>query len=109
MKTLKLVSTYRNIKMNVASKYGMVQPNQSTTKRLERVHWSKGIKNNLYYPLELERNFDEIKRIIIALQKQIKIKSLLANWRPGDDVIVPHQVHAGAKERMENLDDDKYC
>lgn len=103
-----------DIKMNVASKYGMVQPNQSTTQAVRAVFFidPKGIvRTILYYPLELGRNFDEIKRIIIALQKADKDKvALPANWRPGDDVIVPAPGSCGAaKERMENLDDDKYC
>lgn len=103
-----------DIKMNVASKYGMVQPKQSTTQAVRAVFFidPKGIvRTILYYPLELGRNFDEIKRIIIALQKADKDKvALPANWRPGDDVIVPAPGSCGAaKERMENLDDDKYC
>ncbi|NCC49459.1 MAG: peroxiredoxin, partial [Clostridia bacterium] len=33
-----------------------------------------------------------------------------ADWRPGDDVIVPTAGSCGtAKERMETQDDDTYC
>lgn len=103
-----------DIKMDVASKYGMVQPEQSTTQAVRAVFFidPKGIvRTILYYPLEIGRNFDEIKRIILALQKADKDKvALPADWRPGDDVIVPAPGSCGAaKERMETQDDDVYC
>lgn len=103
-----------DIKMDVASKYGMVQPEQSTTQAVRAVFFidPKGIvRTILYYPLEIGRNFDEIKRIILALQKADKDKvALPADWRPGDDVIVPAPGSCGAaKERMETKDDDVYC
>ena len=44
----------------------------------------------LYYPSSLGRNFNEIKRIVIGLQKSDAEKvALPANWHPGQDVIVP--------------------
>ena len=57
----------------------------------------------IYYPLSLGRNFDEIKRVIIALQTaDIFNVATPANWWPGDDVIVPTAGSCGiAKERME--------
>ncbi len=57
------------------------------------------------------RNFDELKRIILALQKADADKvATPADWRPGDDVIIPTAGSCGtAKERMESQDEDKYC
>ena len=57
------------------------------------------------------RNFDEIKRIILALQKADKDGvATPADWRPGDDVIVPTAGSCGvAKERMESQDENTYC
>ncbi len=103
-----------DLRMDVASKYGMIQPNQSTTQAVRAVFFidPKGIiRTILYYPLTLGRNFDEIKRIILALQKSDKDGvATPADWRPGDDVIVPTAGTCGvAKERMENPDDDVYC
>jgi peroxiredoxin (alkyl hydroperoxide reductase subunit C) len=65
----------------------------------------------LYYPLSTGRNFDEIKRIIQALQKaDADSVATPADWRPGDDVIVPTAGSCGvAKERMESSDEDMYC
>ncbi len=57
------------------------------------------------------RNLDEIKRIILALQKADRDNvATPADWRPGQDVIVPTAGSCGtAKERMENPGDDVYC
>ena len=51
----------------------------------------KGImRAMIYYPKSLGRNFDEIKRVIQALQKADADKCVTpADWRPGQDVIVP--------------------
>lgn len=103
-----------DIKMEVSSKYGMVQPSQSTTQAVRAVFVidPEGIiRTILYYPLSTGRNFDEIKRIILALQKADKDGvATPADWRPGDDVIVPTAGSCGvAKERMEQKKDDVYC
>ena len=103
-----------DIKMEVSSKYGMVQPNQSTTQAVRAVFVidpEGKIRTILYYPLSTGRNFDEIKRIILALQKADKDGvATPADWRPGDDVIVPTAGSCGvAKERMEQKKDDVYC
>ncbi|MDD5656986.1 MAG: hypothetical protein PHF00_06995, partial [Elusimicrobia bacterium] len=48
------------------------------------------------------RNFDEITRLLVALQTSDKHKiATPADWRPGDDVIVPPPDSCGvAKERV---------
>jgi peroxiredoxin (alkyl hydroperoxide reductase subunit C) len=103
-----------DIKMDVARKYGMIQPNQSNTQAVRAVFVidpESKIRTILYYPLSTGRNFDEIKRIIIALQKADSDGvATPADWRPGDDVIVPPAGSCGvAKDRMEADDDDVYC
>ncbi len=103
-----------DIKMEVAKKYGMIQPGQSTTQAVRAVFVidpNGKIRTILYYPLTTGRNFDEIKRIILALQKADSDGvATPADWRPGDDVIVPTAGSCGtAKERMENQTDDQYC
>lgn len=103
-----------DISMDVANKYGMIQPNQSTTAAVRAVFVidPKGIiRTILYYPLSTGRNFDEIKRIVIALQKADSDGvATPADWRPGDDVIVPAPGTCGAaKERMEAPGEDTYC
>lgn len=103
-----------DIRMDVANKYGMMQPGQSNTQAVRAVFVidpEAKIRTILYYPLSTGRNFDEIKRIVLALQKADNDGvATPADWRPGDDVIVPTPGSCGtAKERMDNQSDDQYC
>jgi peroxiredoxin (alkyl hydroperoxide reductase subunit C) len=99
-----------DITMNVAKKYGMIQPGESSTKAVRAVFFidPKGmIRAIIYYPLSLGRNFDELKRALIAMQTADKHSiATPADWRPGDDVIVPTAGSCGvAKERMESKEE----
>lgn len=103
-----------DISMNVAQKYGMIQPGESSTKAVRAVFFidPKGIiRAIIYYPLSLGRNFDEIKRALVAMQAADKYNiATPADWRPGDDVIVPTAGSCGtAKERMEDHSGDIKC
>ncbi|HPD95362.1 MAG TPA: peroxiredoxin [Tenuifilaceae bacterium] len=103
-----------DISMNVAKKYGMIQPQESTTTAVRAVFFidPKGvIRSIIYYPLSLGRNFDELYRVLIALQTADEFGvATPADWRPGDDVIVPPAGSCGvAKERMENKNEDVKC
>lgn len=101
-----------DITMEVAKKYGMIQPGESSTKAVRAVFVidPKGvIRTILYYPLSLGRNFDEIYRIVVGLQTADAFSvALPADWQPGDDVIVPTAGSCGvAKERMSGKEDIK--
>ncbi len=101
-----------DITMNVAKKYGMIQPGESSTKAVRAVFFidPKGIiRTIIYYPLSLGRNFDELYRVLIALQTADAFSvATPADWRPGDEVIVPPPGSCGvAKERMEGKQDIK--
>ncbi len=103
-----------DITMEVAKKYGMIQPGESNTKAVRAVFFidPKGIiRAMIYYPLSLGRNFDELKRALIAMQTADKFQvAMPADWRPGDDVIVPTAGSCGvAKDRMETKDPDVTC
>jgi len=103
-----------DIRMEVAHQYGMIQPGQSNTQAVRAVFVidpQGKIRLILYYPLSTGRNFDEIKRVIQALQKADQDGvATPADWRPGDDCIVPTAGSCGtAKERMDHPDDDIYC
>ncbi|MFP4060218.1 MAG: peroxiredoxin, partial [Bacteroidales bacterium] len=103
-----------DIKMDVARKYGMIQPGEDTTKAVRAVFFidPKGIiRTIIYYPLSIGRNFDELLRVLIALQTADEFKvATPADWRPGDEVIVPPAGSCGtAKERMEGKDQDVKC
>lgn len=101
-----------DITMEVAKKYGMIQPGESNTKAVRAVFVvdSKGIiRTIIYYPLSLGRNFDELYRVVIALQTADAFNvATPADWQPGEAVIVPPAGSCGtAKDRMESKEDMK--
>lgn len=99
-----------DITMEVAKKYGMIQPGEDTTKAVRAVFFidPKGlIRAIIYYPLSLGRNFDEIYRALIAMKTADAFNvATPADWRPGDDVIVGPAGSCGtAKDRMDGKED----
>lgn len=103
-----------DITMEVAHKYGMIQPGESSTKAVRAVFFidPKGtIRAMIYYPLSLGRNFDELYRVIIGLQTADAFSvACPADWQPGDDVIVPTAGSCGvAKDRMEGKEGEMHC
>jgi len=103
-----------DITMEVAHKYGMIQPGESNTKAVRAVFVidPKGIiRTIIYYPLSLGRNFEELYRVVIALQTADAFAvATPADWQPGDDVIVPTAGSCGvAKDRMEGKAGEMHC
>ncbi|WP_223170288.1 hypothetical protein [Maribacter aquimaris] len=89
----------------------MIQPNEDSTKAVRAVFFidPKGIiRTIIYYPLSLGRNFDELYRVIIALQAADEFDiATPADWYPGDDVIIGPAGSCGtAKDRMDDGDID---
>ncbi len=81
-------------KTAVASKqYGMVHPVVSTNRDVRGVFIidsENTIRSINFYPMEVGRNFQEITRVVHALQATKQAKVLTpANWEKGDDVMVP--------------------
>jgi len=103
-----------DLKMDISKKFGMVQPNASTTQAVRAVFLidpKAKVRAMLYYPLSNGRNMQEIKRLLLAMQKSDKEQiATPANWQPGDDVIIPTPGSCGvAKARMEKKEEGKYC
>ena len=103
-----------DITMEVAKMYGMIQPGESSTKAVRAVFFidPKGIIRALiYYPLSLGRNFDELRRVLTALQTSDNFGiATPADWQPGDDVIIsPAGSCDSAKERMEGKEEGLDC
>lgn len=102
-----------DLSMDVAGKYGMIQPNQSNTAAVRAVFFidpKAKIRTILYYPLSLGRNFDELKRIVQGLQKADEGYATPADWRPGKEVIVPTPGDQEAvQERYEKNPDGLNC
>jgi peroxiredoxin 2/4 len=82
-----------DLDMKVAKAYKMVHEASSTTAAVRAVFFidpSRKIRAMIYYPLNVGRNFDEVLRVIDALQTADEHGvACPADWRPGDDVIVP--------------------
>lgn len=82
-----------DIDMKVAKLYGMLQPGESETAAVRAVFFidpAGKIRLIMYYPLNVGRNMDEIKRVLDALQTSDKHKvAMPLNWKQGDKVIVP--------------------
>lgn len=103
-----------DITMEVAKKYGMIQPGEAATKAVRAVFVidPKGIvRTIIYYPLSMGRNFDELLRVVQALKTADAFSiATPADWRPGDDVIVPTAGSCGvAKERMDGKESGVTC
>jgi len=101
-----------DLKMDVARKYGMVQPaaDDSHAVRAVFIMDPEGkVRAVLYYPSSMGRNFHEILRMIVALQTADKHQvATPADWQPGDDVIVPPPGSCGtAQERVEGKEGTK--
>ncbi|MCE1252035.1 MAG: peroxiredoxin [Anaerolineae bacterium] len=102
-----------DLKMDVSRKYGMLQPEASGTQAVRAVFFidpESKVRALIYYPLSNGRNFEEIMRLLIAMQTaDAHGIATPADWKPGDDVIVPPPGSCGvAKERVETKDPDIY-
>lgn len=77
----------------VATLYDMIHPNQSATATVRSVFIidpQKKVRLTLTYPMSVGRNFDEILRVIDALQLTDGYSvATPGNWKDGDDVIIP--------------------
>ena len=82
-----------DLNKEVATLYGMIMPGESKTETSRCVFVidpNQIIRAMIYYPLTTGRNMAEILRLIDALQTTDKHGvATPANWRPGDQVIVP--------------------
>jgi len=82
-----------DIDMKVSKHYGMIQPNESETATVRAVFIidpKQKIRLIMYYPLNVGRNMEEIKRTLVALQTSDKESvALPLNWVEGEKVIVP--------------------
>ncbi|HOP27262.1 MAG TPA: peroxiredoxin [Candidatus Sabulitectum sp.] len=115
MKNLKVdFPVIADLSMDVAYKYGMVQPGASDTQAVRAVFFidpDGKVRAIIYYPLANGRNFDELKRILQAMQASDKHGiATPANWRPGDKVIIPPPPTTDkADERVKGAGQDYEC
>jgi peroxiredoxin 2/4 len=98
-----------DLDQKVARLYGMVHTPSAVTATVRCVFFidpKRILRAMIYYPLNVGRNFDEIARVVDALQTvDSNAVACPANWRPGDAVIVPAPTTAkGAEDRLANKD-----
>jgi alkyl hydroperoxide reductase subunit AhpC len=77
----------------VSALYDMIHPEQSATatvRSLFVIDPAKKVRLTLTYPMSTGRNFDEVLRVIDALQLTDGYSvATPGNWKDGDDVIIP--------------------
>jgi alkyl hydroperoxide reductase subunit AhpC len=77
----------------VSELYDMIHPNQSVTatvRSLFVIDPAKKVRLTITYPMSTGRNFDEVLRVIDALQLTDGYTvATPGNWKNGDDVIIP--------------------
>jgi peroxiredoxin 2/4 len=77
----------------ISMEYGMLHSKESTTKDVRGVFIispQNKVEAIFFYPSNVGRNMDEIKRTLIALQTAKDNVVLPANWQPGNDVILSY-------------------
>ena len=99
-----------DISMSVAKAYGMLQTvaKTQTVRAVFIIDPDSIIRAILFYPMSTGRNIDEIKRIILSLQKHDADNvSTPADWNPGDPVVMGAPLTLeDAKQRMEDADEN---
>lgn len=96
-----------DLNKDVAEKYGMIMPEESTTEASRAVFViddKQVVRAIIYYPLSTGRNMDEFVRLVKALQTTDEHQvATPANWQEGDRVIVPPAgTQEGAEERLKD-------
>jgi len=95
-----------DIGLEISKKYGMQHPNISNTKNVRGVFIidpENKIRLLEFYPLNIGRNTEELKRVLIALQESDKHNVLTpANWNAGDDYMLPAPASKDEFEKQKN-------
>lgn len=96
-----------DLDQKISRLYGMIHEPSSNTATVRCVFFidpKRTLRAMIYYPMNVGRNFDEIMRVIDALQTADTNKvACPANWKLGREVIVPAPVTMDdAEQRAEN-------
>lgn len=98
-----------DLDQRISRLYGMIHAPSSVTAPVRCVFFidpKRTLRAMIYYPLNVGRSFDEILRVVDALQTvDANAVACPADWRPGEDVIVPAPITAdAATERARSKD-----
>jgi peroxiredoxin (alkyl hydroperoxide reductase subunit C) len=90
--------------LKIAKLYDMIHPEQSETEAVRSVFIidpDKKIRLTMTYPMSVGRNFDEILRVIDALQTGDANRiATPADWTPGKKVIIPPSIPNEEAEKL---------
>lgn len=90
--------------LRIAKLYDMIHPSESETAAVRSVFIidpNQKVRLIMTYPMSVGRNFDEILRVIDALQIGDKLTvATPADWRPGSKVIIPPSITDEQAETM---------
>ncbi len=93
-----------DVSMEVSKKYNLLSKDTLQRKDMRSVIFidpDNKIRAILTYPDNIGRNIDEIERILIALQTADKDQVLTpANWKQGDDVLIPSPKSMDESKKM---------
>lgn len=82
-----------DLDMSVAKSYGLIHPGEDSTATVRAVFIidpTQTVRAIIYYPLNVGRSIDEIKRLLEALQTTDENGvACPVNWEKGDKVVVP--------------------
>ena len=90
---LKVAKLYNMLPADEVAADGRTAVNNATVRSVFIIGPDKKVKLMLTYPMSVGRNFDEILRVLDALQLTAKhAVATPVNWKHGDDVIIPTSV-----------------
>ena len=80
---------------------GRTPANNATVRTVFVIGPDKKIKLMLIYPMSTGRNFDEVLRVLDALQLNARTQlTTPANWKPGGDIIIPPAISEEDAKKM---------
>ena len=90
---LKVAKLYDMIHPNATACPGRTPVDNQTVRNVFIIGPDKKVKAILVYPMSAGRNFDEVMRLLDAIQLNAKqTVATPVNWKPGEDVIIPTSV-----------------
>jgi thioredoxin-dependent peroxiredoxin len=90
---LKVAKLYDMIHPNATAGPGRTPVDNQTVRNVFIIGPDKKVKAILIYPMSAGRNFDEVMRLLDAVQLNAKqTVATPVNWKPGEDVIIPTSV-----------------
>lgn len=90
--------------LKISKQFGMIHHYTSVTRDVRGVFIidpNDRIAAIFFYPMNVGRNMDEVKRTLLALQTSDKYNVMTpVNWNPGDKVMIPGPLNEQEAEKM---------